>query len=133
MGTAQKPSRIRPKGGLRRRRSTCAVACTLDLVGDRWTLLLIRDLLGGRKRYGELLGSPEGIPTNILAARLTRLENYALIRRIAYSVHPPRFQYELTPMGRELGRPVAAIANWGLKNIPGTTRTLWPATELGGS
>src|SRR5438105_4349626 len=55
-------------------RSPCPVACTLDIIGDRWTLLLIRDLLAGKKRYGEFLASPERIPTNILAERLKRLE-----------------------------------------------------------
>jgi len=111
------------------RRSSCAVACTLDVIGDRWSLLLVRDLLGGRKRFGELLAAPEAIPTNILAERLERLEQHRLIRRIPYNFHPPRFEYELTAKGRELGRPVAAIAEWGLRHIPGTTRTLWPKLD----
>ena len=52
------------------RRSTCAIANTLDLVGDKWSLLVIRDMLHGKSTYGEILQSPEGIPTNILADRL---------------------------------------------------------------
>jgi DNA-binding HxlR family transcriptional regulator len=99
------------------------------VVGDRWSLLLIRDLLGGRKRFGQLVAAPEAIPTNILAERLERLEQHSLIRRIPYNSHPPRFEYELTSKGRELGRPLAAIAEWGLRHIPGTTRTLWPKLE----
>jgi len=121
--------RHRSRSAAHPRRSSCAVACTLDLVGDRWSLLLVRDLLGGRKRFGELLAAPEAIPTNILAERLERLEQQLLVRRIPYSSHPPRFEYELTSKGRELGRPVGAIAEWGLRHIAGTTRTLWPKLD----
>src|SRR5262245_53242831 len=88
-----------PEGGARR--SGCPVACTLDVVGDGSTLLLIRDLLGGKRRYGEFLASAEGIPTNILADRLKRLEREGIVRRVPYSVRPPRDEYELTPEGRE--------------------------------
>jgi DNA-binding HxlR family transcriptional regulator len=105
-------------------RSTCPVARTLELVGDRWTLLVVRDLLGGQKRYGDLLASRERIPTNILAERLKRLERAGLLERVPYSEHPPRFGYRLTAEGRELGRAVDALANWGLKHFPGTVRTL---------
>jgi DNA-binding HxlR family transcriptional regulator len=116
------------------RRSPCPVACTLDVVGDRWTLLLIRDLLGGKKRYADLLASPEKIPTNILADRLKRLEREGLISRLPYSAHPPRHEYELTAEGRDLGHAVDAIAAWGLKHFPGTRRRVWPgpaADEMG--
>ena len=126
MSTRTRIGRASTRRAAHSRRSTCAVACTLDLVGDRWSLLLIRDLLGGRKRFGELLAAPEAIPTNILAERLDRLEQHVLVRRIRYSSHPPRFEYELTTRGRELGRPVAALADWGLRHIAGTKRTLWP-------
>ena len=57
------------------RRSSCAIVNTLDLVGDKWSLLVIRDMLHGKKTYWELLDSPEGIPTNILADRLKRLDS----------------------------------------------------------
>src|SRR5581483_2434864 len=67
------------------RRSNCPVACALDVVGDRWTLLLIRDLLLGKTRYGELAASSEHIPTNILADRLKKLERYGLITSRLYS------------------------------------------------
>ena len=108
------------------RRSACPVACTLDIVGDRWTLLLIRDLLGGKKRYGEFLASAERIPTNILADRLKRLEREGLISRAPYSVHPPRDEYMLTAEGRALGHVVDALATWGLRHFPGTQRRVWP-------
>jgi DNA-binding HxlR family transcriptional regulator len=104
------------------RRSACPVARALDVVGDRWTLLLIRDLLGGKRRYGEFLASSEKIPTNILADRLKRLEREGLIRRVPYSAHPPRDEYELTVQGRELGAAVEALAIWGTRHFPGTRR-----------
>ena len=109
------------------RRSSCPVACTLDLVGDRWTLLVIRDLLGGKQRYGDFLASPERIPTNILADRLKRLEREGLVARVPYRQHPPRVEYRLTAEGRALGRAVEALATWGLAHFPGTVRTVWPS------
>src|SRR5262245_14560460 len=108
------------------RRSQCPVACALDIVGDRWTLLIIRDLLGGKRRYGEFLSSAEKIPTNILAERLRRLEREGLITRVPYSTRPLRVEYHLTPEGNELGHAVDALATWGLKHCPGTVRELWP-------
>jgi len=110
-------------------RSTCPVACTLDIIGDRWTLLVIRDLLAGKKRYGDFMASPEGIPTNILADRLKRLEREGLISSALYSEHPPRAAYGLTAEGRALGSAVAALADWGLRHFPGTVRTVWPDAE----
>jgi DNA-binding HxlR family transcriptional regulator len=84
------------------RRSPCAVACTLDLVGDKWSLLVVRDLLRGNVTYGELQNSPEGIPTNILADRLKRLEEARLIAKSAYQEHPVRYAYGLTEKGKAL-------------------------------
>ena len=113
------------------RRSLCPVACALDLVGDRWTLLVIRDLLAGKSRYGDFLASAEKIPTNILADRLKRLEREGLIARVPYSTRPPRMEYHLTSEGRELGGAVDALARWGLTHCPGTVRSVWPSTESG--
>jgi DNA-binding HxlR family transcriptional regulator len=109
--------------GLTKLRSTCAVASTLDLVGDRWSLLVIRDLLLGKRTYGDILQSPEGIPTNILADRLARLEQAGIIESAAYQERPVRYAYTLTPKGRDLGDVVLALVRWGKKHIPGT-RTL---------
>jgi DNA-binding HxlR family transcriptional regulator len=103
-------------------RSRCPVACSLDVLGDRWTLLVIRDLFAGKSRFGEFLASPERIPTNILAERLKRLERAGLITGSAYNEHPPRFDYHLTERGRELAPVVDAIAVWGLAQFPGTRR-----------
>jgi len=103
-------------------RSRCPVACSLDVLGDRWTLLVIRDLFTGKSRFGEFMTSPEHIPTNILAERLKRLERAGVIASTPYSQHPPRLDYHLTERGRELGPVVDAIANWGLVQFPGTRR-----------
>ena len=106
------------------RRSLCPVACSLDVIGDRWTLLVIRDLFAGKHRYGEFLSSPEGIPTNILAERLKRLESAGLVASAPYSEHPPRYEYDLTERGRGLLPVLDAMANWGLEQFPGTKRVL---------
>lgn len=105
------------------RRSSCAIANTLDLVGDKWSLLVIRDMLHGKKTYGELLASPEGIPTNILADRLKRLEEAGIISSAAYQERPPRYAYTLTGKGAALGDILLALVRWGKAYIPGT-RTL---------
>jgi DNA-binding HxlR family transcriptional regulator len=94
-------------------RSDCPVACTLDLIGDRWTLLIVRDLLKGKHRFSEFLGSGEGIKTNILAERLKRLERAGLVKRTRYQEHPPRYEYHLTESGRSLGPVIKAMYAWG--------------------
>jgi DNA-binding HxlR family transcriptional regulator len=100
-----------------RRRSSCPVACTLDLVGDRWTFLLIRDLLSEKCRYGDFLSSAEGIPSNLLAERLRRLEAAGIIERTLYQSNPPRHSYHLTPAGLELAPALGVLAKWGLRHF----------------
>ena len=116
-----KPEKLKPKrevhGFLR---SPCAVACTLDLVGDKWSLLVVRDLLRGKVTYGELQNSPEGIPTNILADRLKRLEEAHLVAKSAYQEHPVRYAYALTEKGKALKNVLLALVRWGKKHIRGT-------------
>jgi DNA-binding HxlR family transcriptional regulator len=109
-------------------RSPCAVACSLDVVGDRWSLLVVRDLLRGNGTYKELQNSPERIPTNILADRLKRLEEAGLISKAAYQEHPVRYAYSLTEKGKELREVLGAFVRWGKKHIPGT-RTLGSPSE----
>ena len=103
-----------------KKRSTCPAACALDLAGDKWTLLVVRDLLRGRSTYGALVDSPEGIPTNILADRLRRMEKAGLIAAKPYQRRPVRYTYALTDKGRGLGDVLAAVARWGRRHIPGT-------------
>jgi DNA-binding HxlR family transcriptional regulator len=105
------------------RRSPCAIACTLDLVGDKWSLLVIRDMLHGKRTYGELLDSPEAIPTNILADRLKRLEGAGIIASSAYQERPVRYAYALTDKGNALGDVLLELVRWGKRYLPGT-RTL---------
>lgn len=103
-----------------RRRSPCPVACALDLIGDRWTLLVVRDLLLGGRRFGDFASAPEGIPTNILADRLERLVEAGLARQVPLEEGGRRMAYELTSKGADLRRTVAALRDWGLKWEPGT-------------
>ncbi|HWZ63237.1 MAG TPA: helix-turn-helix domain-containing protein [Steroidobacteraceae bacterium] len=101
-------------------RSACAVANSLDIVGDKWSLLVVRDLLHGKRTYGELADSPERIPTNILADRLERLEGAGIIVSTPYQERPTRYAYSLTPKGRALGDVLLAFVRWGKEHIPGT-------------
>ena len=95
----------------------CPVAKTLELVGDRWTLLLVRDLLGGTRRFQDLEASLPGIAPNILSDRLKLMEEHRLVRRRFYSDHPPRAEYALTDKGRDLGTVVGALAAWGSRHV----------------
>ena len=90
----------------------CGITRALELVGERWALLIVRDLLVGPRRYGELAAGLPRIPSNILAARLKELQAAGIIRRA------PRSRiviYELTPYGRELEPVVLALGAWGFK------------------
>ena len=108
-------------------RSVCPIARTLELVGDKWSLLLIRDMRFGKRTYGELLDSPEGIPTNILADRLKRLEEAGLAERAEYQDRPVRYAYTLTEKGQDLGNVLLALKRWGEANIPGSRALRQPA------
>ena len=92
----------------------------LDLLGDKWTILVIRDLILGKKHYQEFLASPEKIATNILADRLKRLKSANIVVRRAYQYNPVRYEYTLTSRGEALRSILQALASWGLKNFPGT-------------
>ncbi len=103
------------------KRSTCPIANTLDEIGDRWTLLIIRDMyFVGKQRFEEFLESDEKISTNILADRLKRLEQLELITKEPYGSHPHRMSYRLTERGCTLGPVLEAIVHWGLEHIEGT-------------
>jgi DNA-binding HxlR family transcriptional regulator len=102
-------------------RSPCPIACTLDLIGDRWTLLVIRDMMFfGKHRFEEFLESPEGISTNILASRLKSLEELGLVSKQPYSNHSRRMNYFLTEKGHSLKPVLKIVAAWGLKHVEGT-------------
>jgi DNA-binding HxlR family transcriptional regulator len=101
-------------------RSACAIANSLDILGDKWSLLVVRDLLHGKRTYGELAHSPEGIPTSILADRLKRLESAGIVASTPYQERPVRYAYTLTPKGSALGEVLLAFVRWGKQHIPGT-------------
>jgi DNA-binding HxlR family transcriptional regulator len=103
-----------------KRRSVCPIACTLDLVGDKWTLLIVRDLMSGKSHFKEFLASPEKIATNILTERLARLASNGLIERYPSSDIAGRAAYRLTEKGRSLRGLMAQIKAWGLDHIDGT-------------
>ena len=101
-------------------RSACPIANLLDIVGDKWTLLVVRDLLLlSKRRYGEFQNSPEAIPTNILADRLKRLEAAGLVKKEYYQDNPPRAEYFLTRKGADLEPILKAMGQWGKQYIPG--------------
>lgn len=102
------------------RRSPCPVACALDIVGDRWTLLIVRDLLLGRSRFKDFSASPEGIPTNILSERLERLREREVIEQMPAEDGTKRLAYRLTEKGKALRTVIGAMRDWGLKWEPGT-------------
>lgn len=106
------------------RRSPCPVACTLDLVGDRWTLLVVRDLYLGRRTFKELAAAPEGIATNVLTERLGRLVDAGLVAKEPTPEHAGRFHYALTKKGMSLVPLLEQIRDWGLENLKGTRALL---------
>lgn len=110
------PRRIRFSG-----RSICPIANTLDVLGDKWTLLVVRDvLLLAKRRFGELVKCDEGIPTNILADRLQRLEKDGILRRRPYQRHPDRYEYVLTRKGADLFPLLREMVRWANRHLPGT-------------
>jgi DNA-binding HxlR family transcriptional regulator len=102
------------------------VACTLDILGDKWTLLVIRDLFLGRTHFKEFADAPEGIATNILTDRLTRLVDFGLVEKLYSPVQSGRVAYRLTPKGKTLAPVMKAIVKWGLEQIEGTAARMNP-------
>jgi DNA-binding HxlR family transcriptional regulator len=90
----------------------CSIARTLDVVGDWWTLLVLRDVFRGAHRFDELK-SGLGIATNVLTVRLKRLTDAGILERRAYQEHPPRFEYTATAKGRDLYPVLIALLQWG--------------------
>jgi DNA-binding HxlR family transcriptional regulator len=102
-------------------RSECPITNTLDLIGDKWTLLLIRDMLFLKKKsFNEFLTSPEKVATNILTERLKRLEEHGIIEKRPYQKNPLRYEYILTARGEDLRPLVMEMIRWGNTHIEGT-------------
>src|SRR5208282_6216404 len=92
----------------------CPIARTLDIVGERWTILILRDLVtGGARKFQDFERSLTGISPNTLSARLKRLEEAGIVERRFYEQHPPRAEYALTEKGRALGPVLLALRKWG--------------------
>jgi DNA-binding HxlR family transcriptional regulator len=90
----------------------CSIARTLEIVGERWTLLIIRDVFLGLRRFDQLQESL-GVARNVLADRLNRLVEEGILERVQYSERPLRFEYRLTKKGRELNVALTALRQWG--------------------
>ena len=101
-------------------RSTCSISRTLEIVGDKWTLLVVRDLIWhGKHTFVALQESAERIPTNILSERLKRLVEWGLVRRDAYQQRPLRHAYHLTDEGKSLEPVLMQIMAWGHGRLGG--------------
>lgn len=91
----------------------CPVETTLTMISDKWTVLILRDLLGGTKRFGELKKSLSGVSQKVLTTQLRQMEENGLIERKAYAEVPPRVEYSLTPLGLSLKPIMDAMVAWG--------------------
>jgi DNA-binding HxlR family transcriptional regulator len=109
----------------REMRSGCPIATTLDIVGDRWTLVVLRDMLTGKKRFSEFLTSPENIATNVLTNRLVLMEHAGLVTKHAYQQRPKRYEYALTKKGEGLLPVLQEMCRWANRYVPDT----WVAPE----
>src|ERR1700755_812108 len=101
----------------------CSIALALELVGERWTLLIIRDAFLGLRRFDEFQ-EKLGIARNVLTDRLNRLVDEGILERVRYSERPERFEYRLTAKGRELLVALTALREWGERHAGGRRRAL---------
>ena len=106
-------------------RSLCPIATALDIVGDKWSMVIIRDMLSGKSKFSEFLASPEGIKKNILNQRLKRLVELGLVRRRQYESRPPRFEYVLSQAGADLLPVLQELAKWSHRHVCG----LWTPSK----
>jgi DNA-binding HxlR family transcriptional regulator len=95
----------------------CPIASALDIIGDRWTMLILRDLFLGATRFNQFLQNSPGLPSKLLSDRLKKLEEHGLVERAVYSQHPLRAEYRLTDEGRSLQPVLRALAAWGLDHV----------------
>lgn len=95
----------------------CPIARTLDVLGDRWTLLIIRDMFMGMTRFNQFLESSSGMPPKILSNRLKKLVDSGLVERRVYSEHPLRAEYHLSDKGLTLFPVIKAIGRWGFEHM----------------
>lgn len=112
----------------------CSVAKALEVIGERWSLLIVRSVMHGNRRFGEMQGSL-GIARNVLSARLQRLVDEEILERRAYQESPPRYEYFLTQKGLDLWPALIALLNWGDRYSPSPEgpRRLIVHKECGGT
>jgi DNA-binding HxlR family transcriptional regulator len=96
----------------------CSIARTLDVVGEKWALLAVREVFLGNRRFDEMVRRT-GAPRDTLAARLRTLVEAGVLERRRYSEHPPRYEYRLTPAGRELYPIILTLMRWGDEHLAG--------------
>jgi len=105
------------KGGrsmqMERELPACPVETTLTLIGDKWKVLILRDLMGGTKRFGELRKSIGSVSQKVLTAQLRAMEESGLLTRTVYAEVPPRVEYALTELGRSLKPILDSLRDWG--------------------
>lgn len=94
----------------------CPIARTLDLIGERWTVLVLRQLSFGDTKFAQFRENLPGIPATVLSDRLKKLERHGLVERAVYSEHPLRAEYRLTPKGESLRPVLGAMALWGMEH-----------------
>jgi len=95
----------------------CNIAQTLNIIGDKWSLLILHQIFCGNETYKEILDGLETIPTNLLSERLKNLESDQLINRDLYQAHPPRYKYTLTQKGSDLEDVFVSLILWGEKHL----------------
>ena len=108
----------------------CSIARTLDVVGEWWTLLILRDAFRGTHRFDDFKDSL-GLARSVLTARLAKLTEHGVLERRAYSQHPPRYEYHLTEKGRALFPVIATLIHWGDQWAPTPAGPPggWPASS----
>jgi DNA-binding HxlR family transcriptional regulator len=96
----------------------CSIARALEILGERWTLLIVRDALLGLRRFDDFQHSL-GAARNVLTDRLKRLVDAGILQRVPYQQRPQRFDYQLTDLGRELAVPLVGLMHWGDRHLAG--------------
>ena len=94
----------------------CSIAGALDVIGEKWSLLVVRELFLGVRRFNDIAANT-GAPRDILTARLRRLEELGVVERRQYEEKPPRYEYRLTPAGKDLRPVIWALMDWGNKHV----------------
>ncbi|MGL1920928.1 MAG: helix-turn-helix transcriptional regulator [Hyphomicrobiales bacterium] len=101
-------------------RSGCPISSTLDILGDKWTLVILRDMFAGKSKFSEFLASSESIATNILSKRLELIEATGLAKKTAYQQRPLRYEYRLTKKGQALLPILQEMGKWANDHVPDT-------------